>query len=158
MFHNAISDQLIELFSAHFYSALTSPTNWLDCLSLHRQLLLGRTRWEFSIIITIYGDDSASWDGDLNSRLWGASLFVRFDPISYFYPKSLTSRVEYVGWSVLATEVHVLDRARQAASTAPPCSVKSCSMIQTPEFSGGPTLPFVGTNQEDDYMWQASNM
>ena len=73
MFHNAISDQLIGLFDAHFYSALTSPptswlgcsvldsspTNWSDCLSLHRQLLLGRTRWEFSIIITICGDDSA---------------------------------------------------------------------------------------------------
>ena len=77
MFHNAISDQLIGLFGAHFYSALTSPTNWSDCLSLHHQLRLGRTRWEFSIIITICGDDSALWDGDLNSRLRGTSLFVR---------------------------------------------------------------------------------
>ena len=59
MFHNAISDQLIGLFGAHFYSVLTSPTNWSDCLSLHCQLCLGRTRWEFSIIITIYSDDSA---------------------------------------------------------------------------------------------------
>ena len=73
MFHNAISDQLIGLFSAHFYTALTSPptswlgysvldsslTNWSDCLSLHHQLRLGRTRSEFSIINTIYGDDSA---------------------------------------------------------------------------------------------------
>ena len=126
MFHNAISDQLIGPFSAHFNSALTSPCNWLDCLSLHHQLRLGRTRWEFSIIITIYGDDSAPRDGDLNSRLRGASLFVRFDPISYFYPKSLASRVEYAGRSVLAIEVHVLDRVRQAASMVPPCSVKSC--------------------------------
>ena len=54
-----------------------------------------------------------------------ASLFVRFDPISYFYPKSLASRVEYAGRSVLAAEVHVLKRARQAASTATPCSMKS---------------------------------
>ena len=59
MFHNAISYQLIGLFGGHFYSALTLPTNWSDCLSLHRQLRLGRTRWEFSIIITIYSDDSA---------------------------------------------------------------------------------------------------
>ena len=73
MFHNAIFNQLIELFSDHFYLALTSPptswlgcsvldsspTNWSDCLSLHRQLRLGRTRWEFSIIITIGGNDSA---------------------------------------------------------------------------------------------------
>ena len=73
MFHNAISDQLIELFGAHFYSALTSPptswmgclvldsslTNWLDWLSLHHQQCFGRIKWEFSIIITIYGDDLA---------------------------------------------------------------------------------------------------
>ena len=33
--------------------------------------------------------------------------------------------MEYAGRSIPATKVHVLDRARQAASTAPPCSVKS---------------------------------
>ena len=33
--------------------------------------------------------------------------------------------MEYVGRCIPAIEVHVLDRARQAASTAPPCSVKS---------------------------------
>ena len=48
MFHNAISDQLIGLFGAHFYSALTSLTNWLDCLSLHRQLRLGEPDGNFS--------------------------------------------------------------------------------------------------------------
>ena len=34
--------------------------------------------------------------------------------------------MEYAGRSVPTAEVHILDRARQAASTAPPCSVKSC--------------------------------
>ena len=36
-----VADQLVGLFGVHFYSTLTSPTNWSNCLSLYRQLSWG---------------------------------------------------------------------------------------------------------------------
>ena len=56
-FMDFVADQLVGLFGVHFYSAVTSPptswfgcsvldsspTNWPDCPSLHRQLRWGLT-------------------------------------------------------------------------------------------------------------------
>jgi len=57
MFHNAISDQLIGLFGAHFYSALTSPpTSWLGC-SVHVSSPTGQIARRF--IVSYAGDSSA---------------------------------------------------------------------------------------------------